>query len=235
MSDDPIIPRPDQAIGAGVEQLIALRPAAQAFIETGCYGNVLAGWRAQLALVLQRLVREIEGSRLETATGEALRDLCASEFDTTLPTAPLTAVGDVHLLRGPGGPAGVIPAGTRFRRAAKPSDPLVPRTEASYTSALDVVVPQDKTGTSVPLVAVRAGAFANTPVGIDTSGNLVGATDIQPADTLFDPSFQVTYASSAGGSDGTTDEILKAAASAYATGRYAPTLRAAWITRATAG
>jgi hypothetical protein len=78
----------------------------------------------------------------------------------------------------------------------------------------------------VPLVAVRAGAFANTPVGIDTSGNLVGATDIQPSDTLFDPSFQVTYASSAGGSDGTTDEVLKAAASAYATGRYAPTLGA---------
>lgn len=226
MSDDPIIPRPDEAIGAGVERLVALRPAAQGFIDSGRYGSVLAGWRAELALVIQRLVREVEASRLETAVGEALRDLCASEFDTTLPVGPLTALGDVRLVRGPGGPAGVIRAGTRFRRSAKPSDPLLPRTEASFTAALDVVVPQGQTGAAVSLVAIRAGAFANTPVGIDTNGNMVGAVDIQSADALFDPNFQVSYASSAGGSDGATDDILKTAASAYAVGRYAPTVGA---------
>src|SRR5215471_3396530 len=99
MSDDPIIPRPDQAIGAGVEQLVALRPAAQAFIDTDRYGNVFAGWRAQLALLVQRLVREVEASRLETATGQALRDLCASEFDTVLNMTPQAALGTANLIR----------------------------------------------------------------------------------------------------------------------------------------
>jgi hypothetical protein len=222
MSDPPIIPRPDQAVGAGVEALVALRPAAQGFIDTGRYGNVLAGWRAELALVVQRLVREIEASRLETATGEALRDLCASEFDTVLPLAPIASIGTANLIREVDGGPGVIPKGTRFRRAAT-SDPLLPRTEASYVSSLDIVVPQGLFHVPVPIVATRQGAFGNTPAGLTAQGQPFGLSDIELADTLFDKGFSVDSATTAGGSDGLTDDVLRAAAQAYAVGRYAPT------------
>lgn len=225
MADDPIIPRPDQALGPGVESLVALRPAAQAFIDAGRYGNVFAGWRAQLALVVQRLVREIEASRLETATGEALRDLCASEFDTVLDMAPRASLGTANLIREVDGGPGVIPKGTRFRRGAT-SDPLLPRTEASYVSSQDVVVPQGLFHVPVPIVATRTGAFANTPAGLTAQGQPFGLTDIQLADTLFDKGFSVDTATSAGGSDGVTDDVLRAAAQAYAVGRYAPTVGA---------
>ena len=225
MSDDPIVPRPDQAIGAGIEQLVALRPAAQAFIDSGYYGNVFAGWRAQLAVAIQRLVREIEGSRLETATGDALRDLCASEFDTVLPIGPIASLGTANLLREVDGGPGVIPKGTRFRRGAT-ADPLLPRTEASYVSAQDVVVPQGLFHVPVPIIATRAGAFANTPAGLTAQGQPFGLQDIQLADALFDKGFSVDSATSAGGSDGVSDDLLRAAAQAYAVGRYAPTVGA---------
>jgi hypothetical protein len=224
MTDAPIVPRPEEALGRGVERLVALRPAAQAFIDAGRYGNVFAGWRAQLARVIQRLVREIAASRLETATGDALRDLCASEFDTVLPTEPLTAVGDVMLLRNVDGAPGVIPKGTRFRRPAK-ADPLLPRTEASYVTPTDVVVPQGLFHVPVPIVATRAGAFANTPTGVlAQSQQAIGTADLQLGDKLFDKSFSVLSASAAGGTDGVNDDLLRAAARAYAVGRYAPTL-----------
>ena len=225
MADVPIIPRPADALAPGIERLVALRPGALAFVDAGRYGNVLAGWRAQLARLIQRLVREIQASRLETATGEALRDLCASEFDTVLPTAPRTSLGDANLIREVDGGPGVIPKGTRFRRGAK-SDPLLPRTEASYVSAQDVVVPQGLFHVPVPIVATRAGAFANTPTGVTSQGQPFGTTDIQLADTLFDKGFSVQSATSAGGSDGVTDDVLRAAAQAYAVGRYAPTVGA---------
>ncbi len=225
MSDDPIVPRPDQAIGAGIEKLVALRPAAQAFIDAGRYGNVFAGWRAQLAVVIQRLVREIEGSRLETATAEALRDLCASEFDTVLPLGPTASLGTANLLREVDGGPGVIPKGTRFRRAAT-ADPLLPRTEASYVSTQDVVVPQGLFHVPVPIVATRAGAFANTPAGLTAQGQPFGLADIQLADTLFDKGFSVQAGTSAGGIDAVGDDLLRAAARAYAVGRYAPTVGA---------
>lgn len=228
MTDAPIVPRPDQAVSPGIERLAALRPGALPFATAGRYGDVFYGWRGQLAQIIQRLVHEIEASRLETATGDALRDLCASEFDTVLPTGPLTAVGDASLSRPSGGLAGVIPAGTRFQRAAK-ADPLLLRTQASFVSTIDVVVPQGATTAQVPLQATRSGAFANTPTGVSAGASFkfnLGVTDIQPADTLFDPGLTLVRASSAGGSDGASDTLLKAAAMAYAVGRYAPTLGA---------
>lgn len=225
MTDAPIIPRPDQALAPGVDALVALRPMAQVFIDAGRYGDVFALWRAELAVVIQRLVREVLASRLETAKCEALRDLCASAFDTTLPIGPRTAVGNVVLARPSGGRAGVIPSGFRFSRAAK-SDTLLPRTQASYTATVDVVLPQGRSSVSVPIVAVRAGAFANTPTGVDSTGKVRGTADIQPADTLFDPTLQVTRSEAAGGSDGTSDDLLKATASAHAAGRYGPTVGA---------
>jgi hypothetical protein len=226
MADAPIIPRPEQALGPGVERLVALRPAAQAFIDVGRYGNVFAGWRAQIARLIQRLVREVAASRLETATGAALRDLCASEFDTVLPVEPRAAIGDVMLLRNVDGAPGVIPKGTRFRRPTK-ADPLLPRTEATYVTPMDVVVPQGLFHVPVPIVATRPGAFANTPTGLYAqSQQPFGTADLQLADTLFDKSFSVQSASAAGGSDGLTDDVLRAAARAYAVGRYAPTVGA---------
>jgi hypothetical protein len=226
MPDDPIIPRPDRALGPGVERLVALRPAAQAFIDVGRYGNVFAGWRAQIARLIQRLAREVAASRLETATGAALRDLCASEFDTVLPVEPRAAVGDVMLLRNVDGGPGVIPKGTRFRRPAK-ADPLLPRTEASYVTPADVVVPQGPFHVPVPIVATRPGAFANMPTGLySQSQQTFGTADLELGDKLFDKSFSVLTASAAGGTDGLNDDVLRAAARAYAVGRYAPTVGA---------
>jgi hypothetical protein len=222
MTDAPIVPRPDQAVSVGIEHLARLRPGALPFATAGRYGDVFYGWRAELAWIIQRLVHEIEASRLETATGDALRDLCASEFDTVLPTAPLTAVGDVNLIREVDGGPGVIPKGTRFTRPAK-SDPLLPRTQASYVSTMDVVVPQGLFHVPVPIVATRSGAFANTPAGLTPQGVPFGTTDLQLSDTLFDAGFSVQSAATAGGTDGLSDDVLKAAARAYAVGRYAPT------------
>ena len=142
--------------------------------------------------------------------------------DTVLPTAPRIAVGDVLLLREVDGGPGVIPKGTRFTRPAK-SDPLLPRTQASYVSAMDVVVPQGLFQVPVPIVATRAGAFANTPTGLTPQLQPYGTTDFQLSDTLFDARFTVAAAGSAGGSDGLSDDVLRAAAQAYAVGRYAPT------------
>ena len=93
-------------------------------------------------------------------------------------------------------------------------------------SAQDVVVPQGLFHVPVPIVATRAGAFANTPTGLTSQGQPFGNADIQLADTLFDKGFSVQSATSAGGSDGVTDDVLRAAAQAYAVGRYAPTVGA---------
>jgi hypothetical protein len=119
----------------------------------------------------------------------------------------------------------VIPKGTRFNRAAK-SDPLLPRTAAGYVSTMDVVVPQGLFQVPVPIVATRAGSFANTPTGLTPQLVAYGTADLQLADSLFDKGFSVQSAATAGGTDGLGDAILRAAARAYAVGRYAPTVGA---------
>src|SRR5580704_13883604 len=163
---DPIVFRPDAPVGAGIDQLVALRPGALAHIDQGRYGYVFAGWRAQSALLVQRLVAEICARRLPLAQGQALRELCGSEFDTDLPTAPQAAIGDVTLERTTGAmPAGVIRKGTRWRRPADPTNLYVPAIEAAYTSIADVVVPQGQTGITCTIAASRTSAFANTVVG----------------------------------------------------------------------
>src|SRR5438105_3554021 len=224
---EPIIFRPDVPVGAGVDRLVALRPGALAHIDHGRYGHVFAGWRAQVAILVQRLVAEIGARQLPLAKGQALRELCASEFDTDVPTAPRTAIGDITLRRTTGAmPAGVIRRGTRWRRPADPGNALVPTIEAAYTSTADVVVPQGATEVTCALAATRPGAFANTVVGPGALEVAPGANSIQPVDPLYDPAFAPVVGLAGGGADGTSDELLRAAARAYALGRYAPTLGA---------
>jgi hypothetical protein len=223
----PILPRPDDPIGRGIDRLVELRPAALAFIDRGRYGHVFAGWRAQLAVLIERLAAEVAARRLPLATGAALLDLCASEFDTVLPTTPTIAVGEVTLARSLGSlPAGAIRKGFTWRRPADPADPYLPKSEVAYESTEDTVVPQGATTATVKIQATRAGAFANIPIGPGPVAQAIHANDIQPGGPLFDTNLAPVMGLAAGGADGTSEDLLRRAARAYALGRYAPTLGA---------
>src|SRR5262249_39673102 len=160
------------------------------------------------------LVSEIEARRLTLADGDALRELCASEFDTVLPTQPRGALGNILLRRPASGslPAGVIRRGTRWRRPPAPADPLVPRVEASYERTADVVVSQGATEVRCTIAATRAGSFANTVIGPGPLDQARGARDIVPEAPLFDSAFAPVVSLAGGGADGTGDELLRAAA-----------------------
>jgi hypothetical protein len=73
----------------------------------------------------------------------------------------------------------------------------------------------------VPIVAARAGAFANAPF-VDGSTSGAGGA-LQIADVPFDASVRVVSYDAAGGSDGRGDDDLRREASAYARGQYGPT------------
>ena len=219
---DPQIPRLDDAVGRGVEGLLAARPSVGNKVEVGRYGHVIAGWRAQLALLINRIADEVRSGRLPYAAGQGLRDLIASEFDTIINDAPTPAVGSIVLLRSLGSlGGGVIRKGTKFRRPADPTAQPVPKQEASYEAVLDIPLIQGATTVTVPLQASRAGSFAN--ILLPVSGT---SADIVLSDPLFDTNLQASTCSMGGGSDGFDDSALRRIAGAFARGRYAPTVSA---------
>jgi hypothetical protein len=225
----PAIPRPDDAIGKGIDALVALRPQALQFIDSGDYRRPFAAWRAQLARLIVRVADEVKSSRL-SCSGAALRDLCASEFDTILPGGPATAVGEVSLQRAGGRPAGRVKKGHRFRRPADPDNALYARREAVYEASRDVVYIQGATAVVVPVRATAPGAYANATL----DGN-VDAPDIASVDTLDDTTWAPILRSVGGGSDGVDDAVLRAAARAWYLGQHAPTLGAIMASALRAG
>lgn len=113
----PILPTADAILTPAIDAIVADIPAALAHFNTGGrWADLPALWRAQLLLNLARLGDEVQSARLRFATGDSLRALCASEFNTTLPPAPQTAFATVTLTRPP--PAPAWQASTNYGRGA---------------------------------------------------------------------------------------------------------------------
>ncbi|HEU4728383.1 MAG TPA: hypothetical protein VFT22_10850, partial [Kofleriaceae bacterium] len=218
-------PNVDQIIATGIDALLAQRPSAGPFVHSGHYGDIFAGWRAQLLLLNRRLVDECKAGRLPLAEGKALIELAASEFFAELPSDPQTAVGEISLIRPTATVgSGVIKQGTKFR--------LVPSTDPAVRSAFPVtsgiqyvttepvlVGPTDLSVNLIPIRATAPGAGANIP------RILVGAAlaTMILDDTLFDQSFTVNVAYAAGGSSGISSTDIRNFARAMYTGQYAAT------------
>jgi hypothetical protein len=212
-------PNVDQIIGTGKDALVAARPSARPFVDSGFYGDIFAGWRAQLALVARRLVDECKSARLPNAEKKALQELAASEFGVPLSLDPQTAVGLTTLNRGPNvTQQSIIKKGTRFRMDADPT--ATPAVQAAqYESVEPVVVPMGlSAGIRVRIRATRPGPHANLPMYFSTV-----ARTLQIADTLADTGITAGPANAAGGSSGASDADIRQLAKALYSGQYAPT------------
>ncbi len=222
----PQIPNPNDALSAAIAYLTANKPETVPHLGSGNWANVLQGWRAEMAMTIQRIAQEVKASRLPFATGQDLISLAGSEFDTFVSPAPLAANGSMIITRpmplsGPGtAPAGIFRAGFRVKRLATQYPTSTPTLSAgTYVVVRDTPVLTGQLLTTLPIQADNTGAFANHPNGA-TGAN------IQFGDTPFDPTFtpEFTTFTMAGGSDGITDPLIRAACKAYFTGRYGPTL-----------
>jgi hypothetical protein len=215
-----IVPILDDFIARGIGRLITDRPGAAPHVtsQEGRYFDVFAGWRAQLVLLRRRLIDECRARRLPTSEGQALVDLCRSEFLAELASEPLFAEGSVTLVRpNASGGAGVIKEGTRFRLGADPTaSPEVKG--ARYLSTEPVYVDQNNTSATIPIRATASGADANISRYADGS-----TPAIKIDDTLYDATFTVSSSDAAGGSSGTNDVDLRRFAKAFYVGQYAPT------------
>ena len=206
---DPIFPSPNAALAPVAAAITAARPNAAAFLKSGRYGNILRGWLGQKNVLRQRSVDEACQARLPSAdpvTG--LPELVQSEFFVTIPQVPRAAIGTVYIQRAwpspwdtpvSDFPIGVIQAGTKFRRSAKPGH-LPAWTDADYISTQAVFCgpnedadqpPTAPGGTyphiqtiAVPIQALQQGPASNTVV----DNPLVAPFDggIVLADTIFD-------------------------------------------------
>lgn len=217
----PIIPSADYLVGVAINAMVAAMPATMRHFNNpnSNWSTLPAMWRAQVLLNLARLSDEAKSARLRWATGDALRTLCASEFDTTLPPDPQTAFAEISLARiSTAGGAGVVKKGDQFTKAAAPTGIPLPISAATYTAAQTVYIPNTALTTTVRAVAVRPGSDANVPA----FSNYAVSTAIQPAKPLFDPTFAVTSCIAGGGSSGLPESVLIAAAKAYASGQFGP-------------
>lgn len=217
----PILPTAAELTTPMIDAIVAAWPPALQYINGG--GNwysLIAMTRGQLGVALRRLADEVRSTRLRTARGQTLASLCASEFDTRLPSDPQTAVGTVTLLRGGFGPfaQGVVKKGTLLVKTANPNGIPLPIQAASYTTIETVFAPQGSTFMQLNFQATTPGAAANNPI---IEG---GPLTIAPAQPLYDPAWTVQQTcEAAGGSSGIVDPVLIAAAMANAVGQYGPT------------
>lgn len=230
MPANKLIPNIDAVLGAGIEKLVELRPKAFKHVNLGQgrWAHLFAGWRAQGNLVARRFGDEVVATRL-FSSGQALRELCASEFDTVFSTDPTTAVGEVWMVRF-NGPAGVIRKGSQFFKEAQPDAQPLAIESARYVVTRDILVSKNQHVVVVPIAAVRPGPTGNTPSGKKFVYNgkpfLTDSELIQPANkqAIFDSTFEVFDCRTAGGSQNpSTDQVLRRAATARASGRFGPT------------
>lgn len=220
----PIVPSVSAIIGPAIDAIVAARPASLAhFNDGGRWCDLPAMWRAQVLVNLARMADEVRSASLRFAKGDALRTLCASEFNTTLPAAPQVAVGAVAYFRPTPNvghaPPFVVKKGTRFSKQAAPDAAPIPIPACAYVSSQTVYVAQDQEEFQVPIVATSAGAQGNVP----SFTNYANPTSIQADAPLADPTAGVIGVAAAGGSSGVTDAVLVAAARAYWLGQFGPT------------
>jgi hypothetical protein len=236
---DSAIPRVEDAVTAALNALIAARPTALTHLDNGKYGNVVTGWRAQEAVLVQRIADEVRASRIATSFGQALRDLASSEFSVQPVDGAVAAIGTFTFTKSVGAFAtGVIKRGTRIRRIANPS--VFPQQkDATYQTLDDVYVPAGATTVVLNVQAAAPGAASNvTP----TDGSGTPLTIAQQF-AFADPVYDTTYFTSAsntitvdigGGSDGIVDDDVKRLALSVGIGQFGPLL-GALITGALAG
>jgi len=232
---DPILPTPDSLVTPFIDAIVAQRPEAlQHFNSGGRWSHLSKMLRAQAVVALSRMADEVKSARLRFATGQSLRALCASEFNTTLPPDPQLAYGEVELARpSPGSASGIIPAGSRipFVKRALPNglpfgDPNaypLPVASATYDVVAPVYIASGQLTAVVKIVAVTPGAEANVPLFVNGPPTYLHPTLISPGTPLFDTTITVTSVDAAGGSSGVTDAVLVAAARAHAIGQFGPT------------
>ena len=233
---DPILPTASSLVTPAIDAIVALRAESLYHFNnrSSRWNDLPAIWRAQLLLLLARLGDECQSTRLRFAKGDALRTLCASEFSTTLPSAPQTAIGVFQTYRSTNGPAGTIQKTTKFSKGAQPNGIALPAATAyplpilaaSYTPIQAVYWPAGAGTVPVTCTATQPGVAGNLPVFLNVGYN-ASQTQIQPAAPLFDPNITVAgpfpQAAPAGGSSGVTDPVLVAAAKAYYVGQFGPT------------
>lgn len=210
-------PTPDELVGKGIDKLVELRPRALRHINsgTGTYAKVIAGWRAQAALMCRRQADYAKNGRLKFGEGAPLVFLAGSEFDTPSELEATPAIGQVTLTRAGGRPGGTIRKGARFRRPTDDVQRLY--VDAQYECALSTSVAQGATTVDVPLIASRVGSHANRPL----TGSL--ATELEITDDIFDrAAWTVTSYEAAGGAEAVRDEDIKQYATAFAIGQHGP-------------
>lgn len=93
------VPSFADVVGRAVDRLVEVRPTAKPHVESGRYGDVVEAWRGQFELARGRLVSEVAAGRLSTASGDALSDIAASEFDHYRKTTGVESVGNVSFER----------------------------------------------------------------------------------------------------------------------------------------
>jgi hypothetical protein len=221
----PQIPNPNDALSAAVAYLTANKPETVPHLGSGNWANVLQGWRAEMAMTIQRIAQEVKASRLPFATGQDLISLAGSEYDTFVSPDPLTASGYLLVERPviSNMPAGIFRAGFRIRRLATQyptSTPTLP--SATYTVVRDTPVLTGQNIITLLIQADNTGSYANHPNGATGANVQFGDTPFDP--NLFIPSGGLGALSMAGGSDGISDPLIRAACKAYFTGRYGPTI-----------
>lgn len=223
MADRPIIPTADAVISPVLEKLYKLRPKSFNFLNlrNGVYWHPVLGYRAQAAQMLRRLALLAGERRLKTATGKALLDYVASEFDAVPETDKTVAEGELtigRLVPSPL-PGGDYPKGTRLTRTAFTQSGIDYPT-AEFETLADVHIDFNSlANVVVPVRAIRAGAHANAPIVV--GGTNYGITIPSLVGNMGVVDFQV-----AGGSEGPDDNFVRAFARAYSLGQYGPTIAA---------
>lgn len=237
----PQIPTPQSIVQPAIDKLVELRPRAERHVYGGRYGDIFEGWKAQARLNRDRLADEAVAARLPLASGDALRDLAHSEYWAEIDETPLAAIGEVSIVRqktntdnGITGnfTRGVIPAGTRFRKAAN-QEASPPIAEMLYETTTTTVVDDVENiqiedvgagnflhaqGVTMRVVALRDGADGNTPFFVGEP-----AQKFQIVERLFDPLFVSIASFAAGGFDGLEDATIRQLARANYLGQFGPT------------
>lgn len=227
MTDKILIPTPDAIVGPVLEKMYEVRPTTfqHLNLRSGVYWHPVAGFRAQAAKALGRLADRAAARRLNSATGQDLRDYVASEFLFDVPELGKTyAEGTVTLSRADlTAPltGGDYPKGTRVSRSSQiVSGVVLP--PASYETLVDVHVDDGSTADVVlPIRATLPGSSSSyrAAVGIDVPVS----TLVSVSNPNLVPNMTVTDFQVGGGSDEGDDPFIRAIAKTAARGQYGPT------------
>src|SRR6185436_16829457 len=93
------VPTVADVVGPGIEAMVTARPTVLKHLEKGRYHDHVAGWKGQFAVEQDRIVEEVAATRTGFATGQALTELCSSEFETDRTIGALAGVGEVTFAR----------------------------------------------------------------------------------------------------------------------------------------